>query len=416
MDRNTKQELRAGRHFCILPWISLSLETDGDVTPCCVSAYGYSYGSAHAKSIERIWNDEPIRKMRQELLRDSPVAQCQGCHHLERMGSPSMRQEVNERFKAAFERIEETKEDGSVPLKPFLYLVVRFSNLCNFKCRMCNSTGSILWGEDEKKLGRRPAGRLTPMESPHVLRDFLDGNIPSLQRVYFAGGEPLLEEEHYLFLEKLIAAGRTDVELQYNTNFSTLSHGKWNALELWNRFRVVSISASLDGVGPQGEYLRKGMVWSRIEENFRKMCQLSPHVRFAVTPTISAMNAFHLTDAIRHWIRIGMITDRRKPRINVLRVPSYLHIGIFSEKERASLKRHYQNFLKSIRSEVPEETQGVTEGCLRQVLGSFGPSVEASAWKSCRLKFALETSKLDAIRGEKFEELFPELSDLLRFV
>jgi len=415
MSRKTEEELRAGRHFCILPWISFSLHPQGELRPCCSSGYGYSYGSVRTRKIESVWNDEPARKMRLELLRDRPVPQCQGCYHLERIGAPSQRQDVNARFGSAFERIKRTRKDGSVPLEPFLYLDLRFSNVCNFKCRICRSEYSVSWAEDERKLGRRPAKRTFATKSPQALREFLNESVPFVQRVYFAGGEPLMEEEHYLFLEKLLAAGRTDVELIYNSNFSMLSHGKWNALELWSRFRSVAVLASLDGVGPQGEYLRKGMVWPRIEENFWKLRQLAPHVHFAVYSTITAMNAFHLTDAIRHWLRIGMITELRIPYVNALRSPNYLHIGIFSGKERAALKRHYRDFLKSIRSEISEDLLAAIESCLQQVLGSYGPSLPPGDRRDLRHKFAFETSKLDAIRGESFQKLFPELSELVGF-
>jgi len=382
------------------------------MNPCCRSTDGYAYGSAHDQTIEQIWNGERARKMRLELLKDHALPQCQDCHRLEEIGGSSMRQDVNRRFQDAIARVRDTTEDGSVPARPFLFLDIRFSNRCNFRCRNCASKFSISWAEDEKKLGKQPSGLLHPTSDPSELREFLEKNVSSLERVYFAGGEPLLEDEHYVFLERLIAAGRTDIELSYNTNFSKLSYKNWDVLDLWSRFRKVSVGASLDGTGVQAEYLRKGMVWKQIEENFKNLRQRASHVTFVVYPTVSVMNLFHLPEAIRQWIRIGMIEAPSSLMINILREPVYLHMNVLSETERARLGESYAEFLTSMRSELQTDLYRTIENQLQQILKSFGaPSSTAE-----RTRFAFETTRLDAVRGENFADLFPELSDLTQLV
>jgi hypothetical protein len=83
-------------------------------------------------------------------------------------------------------------------------------------------------------------------------------HIPYLEQIYFAGGEPLIMEEHYNVLKELVRLKRFDVRLQYNTNFSRLNLKDENVLDYWKLFNNVSIGASLDAMGPRAEYIRKG--------------------------------------------------------------------------------------------------------------------------------------------------------------
>ena len=45
-------------------------------------------------------------------------------------------------------------------------------------------------------------------------------HIDHVEQIYFAGGEPLMMEEHYNILDELERRGRFDVRLIYNTNFT----------------------------------------------------------------------------------------------------------------------------------------------------------------------------------------------------
>jgi organic radical activating enzyme len=61
-----------------------------------------------------------------------------------------------------------------------------------------------------------------------------------VEQIYFAGGEPLLMEEHYHILEELVRS-RFDVRLIYNTNFThTQSQRTFSVFEYWKQFDSVS--------------------------------------------------------------------------------------------------------------------------------------------------------------------------------
>ena len=91
--------------WCVMPWTYLEILTTGDVTPCCASYY--LYGNVKDKSVEQIWNDEPIKKLRLEMFNDELPEACNVCKEIENTGSEcSLRIANNEKLKST------TDEDG----------------------------------------------------------------------------------------------------------------------------------------------------------------------------------------------------------------------------------------------------------------------------------------------------------------
>jgi sulfatase maturation enzyme AslB (radical SAM superfamily) len=132
-------------------------------------------------------------------------------------------------------------------------------------------------------------------------------HIPYLEQVYFAGGEPLIMKEHYTLLEKLIDAGKTDVRIQYNTNFSELRFKDKHVFEYWKHFKNVSVGASLDASGARAELMRKGTDWQQTVDNRQRMMEEVPHVDFYVSATVSTMNVLHVLDFHKAWTELGLI-------------------------------------------------------------------------------------------------------------
>ena len=203
------------------------------------------------------------------------------------------------------------------------YLDVRFSNICNLRCRTCGHGLSSGWYEDTVAL--RP-----DYDKPKIMNITHTGNfwtqlLPYLdqtEEVYFAGGESLMTEEHYRILDHWIATGHTSVRMRYTTNFTQLDYKKRDLFDLWRNFDNLSVSASLDGSGARGEYLRKNMVWSKVVANRERMIREIPHANFDITPTVSLMNVLHLPEFHKEWVELGLL-GIDNIRINLLTRPEH---------------------------------------------------------------------------------------------
>jgi sulfatase maturation enzyme AslB (radical SAM superfamily) len=160
-----------------------------------------------------------------------------------------------------------------------------------------------------------------------ILEQF-DQHIDCLEQIYFAGGEPLIMREHYVLLDKLLAAGRTDVKLQYNTNFSELQFKDKHVFEYWSQFRDVRVGASLDGMGKHAELVRKGTQWDQIEKNRSLMMELVPHVKFSVNCTVSSLNVLHALEFHKDWVSRGFILPDDW-NVNICQSPEWYRADIF---------------------------------------------------------------------------------------
>jgi sulfatase maturation enzyme AslB (radical SAM superfamily) len=225
-----------------------------------------------------------------------------------------------------------------------------------------------------------------------------------VEQIYFAGGEPLMMEEHYRILEELERRGRFDVRLIYNTNFTHVKLKDRYVFDYWKKFKSVAVGASLDAMGPRAEYIRKGTTWSTVEDNRRRMQDTCPEVDFYISPTLSIMNAEHLPDFHRDWVERGLIRAQDL-NVNILQDPAYLRIDIAPAEYKEQLNVKYQNHLDWLRpqDQLQRATVGF-ESAVNFMLATDNTQLLEKFWS--------KTAELDAIRNENILEVIPELKAL----
>ncbi len=407
VDDNAKEPMRE-RVFCLLPWTQLYIRTDGSLHPCA-SWSGLPLGNARSSSLAELRDSPGMKVLRADMMSGRPTAGCWRCYTNERSGLLSRRQKTNAFLGRHRGREFLSAPDGTLLRQPVLFLEFHFSNVCNLRCRTCDATQSSAWAADARALGM-------PVEGGPIQRSYDDWDSlwrqlqPLLEEgieiIHFIGGEPLLMEEHYRILDYLIARGRTDVRLRYNTNFSTLRFQGRDVIELWTRFSNVLVSASLDGSGRRGEYLRKGLSWDAVVANREEMLCRCPDVAFSIATTVSIFNALHLPDFHREWVEKGYI-DRDEFRLNMLLGPAMYRMQVLPPalKERVleSYRRHQESFLDA-------------GGTAARDFATAAHLLQAQDCSELLPGFVAMTRRLDELRGEDCREVFPELAELFEAV
>jgi len=404
-----KYLLSESKTFCIYPWIHMHAWPTGEAMPCCMADPVGQLGNCRKSTLKEIWNNQPMRDLRVNMLNDAESAACSRCYEQERAGFFSGRQSANKHHGHLIERVLETKPDGTYDTFELSYWDIRFSNLCNLKCRSCGHIFSSQWYQDQVKLAgpewaksNKPkvyAGRY----ETDMLEQLLE-HIDYVEQIYFAGGEPLVMEEHYIILDELIKRGKTDVRLIYNTNFTQVKLKDKHAFEQWKHFPAVAVGASLDAMGKHAEYIRSGTKWDVVEENRKLMIEMCPHVDFYISPTLSIMNAMHIVDFHRDWVDKGFIRPQDL-NVNILQDPLYYRIDIatpeYKEKVRKKLQEHIE-WLK------PQDY-------LRRATQGFESAINFLNNDNSQLlqKFRDKTHQLDSIRNENVLDYIPELKALL---
>jgi MoaA/NifB/PqqE/SkfB family radical SAM enzyme len=412
----TEEEYRKLTHsdtFCMLPWMHMHAFPDGRVYPCCLAEYFHPVGDLRKNTMREVWNQPKYKTMRVNMLADKSCVECTKCYEQEKHGAFSMRNDANRNYGHMVKEIAQTQADGTHEEFKIRYWDVRFSNLCNFRCRSCGPIFSSNWYNDHVKLyNRKPDVLGRDMERVEYAAGDEDSmerqmveHVPYLEQVYFAGGEPLIMKEHYTLLEKLIEAGKTDIRLQYNTNFSELAFKDKHVFEYWKHFKNVSVGASLDGMGAQAELIRKGTDWSQTVSNRERMMREVPHVDFYVSSTVSSMNVLHVLKFHKEWTRLGLI-QAKDWNINLCQSPDWYRPDIFPTwfKEQ-EIYPAYEDHIAWL--DPQDSLRRATTGY--QSLVSLMKANDASShWP----RFVEECTKLDEVRSEDFWATFPEFDKL----
>lgn len=404
-----ESSLEKSKTFCILPWLHLHVMPDSSVLPCCVSPYKDSFGDGKTQTIEEIINSEKFKTLRQNMLAGIPSAGCSRCYKLEKNGFFSMRNEMNHAFKKYFHLAETTAPDGKIENLTMKYVDIRFSNLCNFKCRGCGPTLSSAWYEDHQAVYdyQATAGKVKSISvnSPRFWSE-LKEIIPDADIIYFGGGEPLITKEHFEILSLLIEQKKFDVELRYNTNLSTLNYGPYHLSELWSQFKKVDLSISIDDLGKRAEYYRHGTNWSNMENNMRILMDEYPQINRDVNCTVNIFNVYYLPELIRYLFDRGFVEPARF-HFNLLLDPDEYRVDILP----LAIKEKVVNKLTKFKIFIAGSgEQYLKTECDLEKIIKFMMESDRSASLS---QFRDVTAKLDKIRGESFANTFPEISEFL---
>jgi len=384
--------------FCILPWIHLHILPDSRAVSCCMANFDQEYGYLNKQSLQQLANSPRIRRMRTNMLEDLPSEECARCYEWEKNGEWSLRREMNKKFFKYQNLIEQTKKNGYIDNFVMRYFDVRFSNVCNFRCRSCGSYLSSGWQNDEKKLLKGEAE--FPILKLNKKVSYFDKHFSSIEEFYFAGGEPLISEEHYEILNKLIVSHRTGARLIYNTNLSTLNFGHYNILEFWKKFKYVSVAASLDDYGLRGELIRKGQNWKKTEENIKFLKKTCPHVKFSISPTVSILNVWHLPDFHKYMMKKGFI-GINNIHLNILLFPPEYRVQVLPKKIKNVVNKRLVNHVKFL----------VKNGGSKKILAEYEQLISFVKESDLSDKFndfLKKNKEIDKIRNEHFIEIFPE--------
>jgi len=401
--------LSESKNFCIYPWIHMHAWPTGEAYPCCHATQSPVYGNTRKEPLADIWNGTRMQQLRKDMLSDTPNETCRKCHEQEDSGFFSGRQSANKHHGHHIDRVHRTEPDGTFNEFEMTYWDIRFSNLCNLKCRSCGHIFSSQWYQDQAKLagGDWKQKNSVLNYAGRTETDMWEQLIPHLdyvEQIYFAGGEPLLMEEHYLILDELVKRKRFDVRLIYNTNFTHTDLKGNSVFEYWKQFDSVAVGASLDASGARGEYIRKGTDWAVVEQNRREMLAICPRVDFYISPTLSIMNAMHLPDFHKDWVEKGLLRPQDL-NVNILQDPVQYRIDIAPMEYKQQIKQKFDEHLEWLRPQDPLSRATVGfESAINYMMSTDNTHLIPKFWSV--------TDQLDKIRKENILDIIPELKAL----
>ena len=286
-------------NLCMAPWTHTYLSPQTERRLCCASrepAQNFrqyidtSDGTNEymPQTLEEWWNGEHIRRVRRQMMAGELPPECEVCDK-KLLNTDVYRDYFWHLFKHKYDDIARTTDDtGYTTMQPVSW-DYRFTNLCNFKCRMCGPMLSSSWEAEARMDGKIEPWMETSVKQAidQFQKDTVEQEFASaveehrVEEIYWVGGEPLMYEQHWRYMQRIIELGDGPrIYARYNTNLSRIELGGCNLYtDILAKVRDWQICASLDGVGEVGEYIRTGLNYNKFIENFKQGLEHSKHRR-----------------------------------------------------------------------------------------------------------------------------------------
>ena len=287
------------------PWTHTYLSPQTERRLCCASrepAQNFEQyidtkagtGTYIPITLEQHWNSEHMRSVRKRMMAGETLPECEVCND-KLLNTDVYRSYFNSLFGHKYlQAVETTDETGYTSMEPVSW-DYRFSNLCNFKCRMCGDMLSSAWEteqkqhdmvnwHDPKNSWMRPEvkNQIEHFQSTQVEQEFAQAvEDHRIEEVYWVGGEPLMYEQHWKYMQRIIELGDgKNVYARYNTNLSRVTYRGCDLYsDILSGLRDWQICASIDGTGTIGEYVRTGLNYPEWLENFKRGVSTATHRR-----------------------------------------------------------------------------------------------------------------------------------------
>ncbi len=295
MDKLKRVKPPKNETFCMAPWTHSYISPQSERRMCCASRESHEFihqyidqpGESKTDyrpvSLSEHWNSPHMRDVRKRMLQGERLPECEVCND-KVLNLSTYRDWFNkELFPHKIEEAFRSTDDTGATSMRTISFDYRLHNDCNFKCRMCGEQLSSAWESEKRRFGEWSAvgdpwmvpetkAKIAKFQREVVEEEFaLALRTGEVEEVYWVGGEPLVWESHWRFMKELVELGHSKkIYARYNTNLSQIQYkGTHLFRDLLPHFKNYLVCASIDGVGPIGEFIRTGLNWNRWFQNFK---------------------------------------------------------------------------------------------------------------------------------------------------
>lgn len=404
------------------PFTGLATREDGAIKACCRS---HPVGFIDKESLEEIWNNDTMKRIRKQVLNGERPPECEPCFNLEDQGVESLRmRHVSGKIPEARvnlypNTLDKLNEDYSLPFEiPTMEL--KLNNLCNLKCRMCHPGDSTSWNDwdqveefykkdnniiavlvDEHNLKNKP--HLDKFQDNPEWWASLEKLLPYFRRVEFAGGEPLMDPQHYRILDMLAPYGH-QIEIKYATNLTMLGKGSRTIWEYWPKFKSIAVNVSIDGIEDSYEYVRGNASWSELINNIKQIQTIPNISRIVGACTVQVSNILVLDKICEYFLdELGIVFHTHR-----VEFPRELSAQVLPAK----LKTLALEKLENLKTKVPNfklvkqhpQLLNYTLGQIQDNINYLNARDQNFRWADC-ITF---NQRLDLTRKQSFTDVTPE--------
>lgn len=440
MDKLNRQQveelIKTSDVFCVLPFKHLLLQPSGRTAVCCMSpdsikdTAGEEILWQQVDLDKDIWQNSFYKKLRTDMIKGIKSYTCKRCYEQEDTGSKSYRNGQNQRFLNNIHGSRDNAIRSDIEIETINVVTgnnhnhptdwdIRFSRLCNLKCRMCSSMESSQIHKEGKEHPHLQKFK-GHAEEAHDVYDFGEKDpsyvlktLPHVDRLKILGGEPTLDPKVQEVLDEAIRIGRDDIYLDITSNLTNVTD-RW--LESLGRFKDVQLQFSIDGTEKTNEYIRSPSQWVQVEENIRR------YLNFEAATDTNWMLSFHQTVNIynifdfwklHEWIESLRPEDKFKRledgfpyHTYVLHTPVDLDARILPLEYRPKILENFNKYRPCITQDL--STIGM-QSVIDLLENNTQPKNATKLLASCKRR----TDAVDKVRGQHLKDYIPQLATVL---
>lgn len=325
----------------------LNIGPRSKVTPCChFDEEADSKTSADIRyiPITDVHKTKEWYTLQKQLMTGEKPIGCKKCYEDEDSGIKSQREVAIDLWG---DNVSETS------LKS---LELKLGAKCNLACRTCSSDSSNKWLKEESLLWfghiNKDWIRKKQSKSDWVSNESFWKNLHAasskIERITFTGGEPMLINEHFQYLEWL-SSKDIKPKLDYITNATVPLEKVKN---IFDKFDEVSMSMSIDAVGKLSNYIRTGSEW---DDLFKNIIAYTKYFKkrgwhLDIASTVSVLNANNIHKMAKFVDRIDIHWH-----LNFLRYPEFMSILNLSDNARSIIAENITNITNDISPDKARE-------------------------------------------------------------
>jgi hypothetical protein len=381
---------------CPAFFLDATINSSGSYSPC--TALGGGAFKFHNKTFKAIWLSNEVELAREKSAAGEKLSMCNRCWSEEQLGHTSERQYLKQDLPEGLDYTD----PGYYRRGP-RHLNIKVSNICNLRCRTCQSYDSYLYhieGEHyEKKNNITKTLYTGEMFKKHFTDEQLDELYEfadNLERIELYGGEPFLDDQVPKFLIRLVDSGLSkNIDLFVSTNATHELTDTWH--KILTNFKEVIINVSVDGIADRFTYMRHPGKWEVAQKNIDVFFNLRtecPSINVVPVITVSALNVWYVDEVFEYFIS----TYNTEPFIILVQWPKYYCVNVLPNQIKPIVAERLSN----------TKFEAIVNLMNTEPLAQ-DPTRNLTPWQ----EFKFWTKEKDLYRKENFIETFDGIGSLL---
>jgi len=349
-----------GPGFCLAKWEQVTLHLHNGTTHSCYHPMVHKIPLDELKNNpSAIHNTYHKKLQRKIMLEGGRPPECSFCWNIEDSSDKCYSDRLYKSATIAPENFEKIKNINWKGDYNPAYVEVSFNNLCNMACCYCSPIVSSRYMEEIKKYGPydifidgypnvlheiKGYGDKTPIDKDHhnpyveAFWKWLPQLYKTLKNFRITGGEPLINKNTYLVLDKILENPKEGLELSINSNLSIPDSYFTIFLKYLDKIQNSVLKdnfilyTSLESTGKQAEYVRYGLNFEKWVNNINNLLD-NFDIKISIMCTYNALSVSSFLEFLK-LVKQFKLKNPGKFFIDIpyLEIPKFMSVLVLDEE------------------------------------------------------------------------------------